>query len=126
NRDLMAEVEAGRFREDLFYRLNVIAITCPTLAQRRDDVPLLIDHFLQAYCRKNNRPVMAVTREAMDRLMAYEWPGNVRELENAIERAVVLSKGPSIGPENLPRPIAQAEQAGRELSFAVGTPLEEI
>ena len=126
NRDLMAEVEAGRFREDLFYRLNVIAITCPTLAQRRDDIPLLVDHFLSAYCRKNNRPVMAVTREAMDRLMAYDWPGNVRELENAIERAVVLSKGPSIGPDNLPRPIAQAEATGRELSFPVGTPLEEI
>jgi DNA-binding NtrC family response regulator len=126
NRDLKAEVEAGRFREDLFYRLNVIAMTCPTLSQRRDDIPLLVDHFLQAYCQKNNKPPMTVTREAMDRLMAYEWPGNVRELENAIERAVVLSKGASIGPENLPLPIAQAEQTGRELSFPVGTPLEEI
>jgi two-component system response regulator HydG len=126
NRDLKAEVEAGRFREDLFYRLNVIAITCPTLAQRRDDIPLLVDHFLQVYCHKNNRTGMSVTREALDRLVAYEWPGNVRELENAIERAVVLSKVPNIGPENLPRPIAQAEQSGAELSFAVGTPLEEI
>jgi two-component system response regulator HydG len=126
NRDLMAEVEAGRFREDLFYRLNVIAITCPTLSQRRDDIPLLVDHFLQVYCRKNNKPLLQVTREAMDRLTAYDWPGNVRELENAIERAVVLSKGPTIGTENLPRPIAQAEQTGRELSFPVGTPLEEI
>jgi DNA-binding NtrC family response regulator len=126
NRDLMAEVEAGRFREDLFYRLNVIAITCPTLAQRRDDIPLLVDHFLQVYSQKNNRATMTVTREAMDRLTAYDWPGNVRELENAIERAVVLSKGSTIGPDNLPRPIAQAEQSGRELSFPVGTPLEEI
>jgi two-component system response regulator HydG len=126
NRDLKAEVEGGRFREDLFYRLNVIAMTCPTLSQRRDDIPLLVDHFMQVYCRKNDKPAMSVTREALDRLMAYEWPGNVRELENAIERAVVLSKGPSIGPENLPRPIAQAEQSGRELSFPVGTPLEEI
>src|SRR5689334_13891510 len=81
NRDLKAEVEAGRFREDLFYRLNVIAITCPTLAQRRDDIPLLVDHFLQVYCRKNNKPLLQVTREAMDRLTAYDWPGNVRELE---------------------------------------------
>jgi DNA-binding NtrC family response regulator len=126
NRDLKAEVEAGRFREDLYYRLNVIAMTCPTLSQRRDDIPLLVDHFLQAYCQKNNKPAMTVTREALDRMLAYEWPGNVRELENAIERAVVLSKGASIGPENLPRPIAQAEQTGRELSFPVGTPLEEI
>jgi DNA-binding NtrC family response regulator len=126
NRDLKAEVEAGRFREDLFYRLNVIAMTCPTLSQRRDDIPLLVDHFLQAYCQKNNKPAMTVSREALDRMLAYEWPGNVRELENAIERAVVLSKGQNIGPENLPRPIAQAEQTGRELSFPVGTPLEEI
>jgi two-component system response regulator HydG len=69
---------------------------------------------------------MGVTREAMDRLMAYDWPGNVRELENAMERAVVLSKAATIGPENLPRPIASAEQSGGELSFAIGTPLEEI
>jgi two-component system response regulator HydG len=126
NRDLHAEVEAGRFREDLFYRLNVIAITCPTLAERRDDIPLLVDHFVEVYCGKNAKPGLSVAREAMDRLMAYGWPGNVRELENAIERAVVLSKGPSIGPDNLPRPIAQAESTGRDLSFSVGTPLEEI
>ncbi|MDD9933467.1 MAG: sigma-54 dependent transcriptional regulator [Myxococcales bacterium] len=126
NRDLKAEVEAGRFREDLFYRLNVIAITCPTLAERRDDIPLLVDHFVEVYCGKNDKPPMTVTREAMDRLMAYDWPGNVRELENAMERAVVLSKDSTIGPENLPRPIASAEQTGGELSFAIGTPLEEI
>src|SRR6185436_18229277 len=98
-------------------RLNVIAITCPTLSQRRDDIPLLVDHFVQVYCSKNDKPLMSVTRDALDRLMAYEWPGNVRELENAIERAVVLNKGNAIGTENLPRPIAQAEATGRELSF---------
>jgi two-component system response regulator HydG len=126
NRDLRAEVQAGRFREDLYYRLNVIAIMCPTLADRSDDIPLLVDHFLQIYARKNGRPTMTVGREAMDRLLAYQWPGNVRELENAIERAVVLSKGPTIGPENLPKPVAEAEQVGRDLTFAVGTGLEEI
>ena len=126
NRDLRAEVQAGRFREDLYYRLNVIAIICPTLADRSDDIPLLVDHFLQIYARKNGRPVMTVSREAMDRLLAYQWPGNVRELENAIERAVVLSKGPTIGTENLPKPVAEAEQVGRDLTFAVGTGLEEI
>jgi two-component system response regulator HydG len=126
NRDLMAEVEAGRFREDLYYRLNVIAVTCPTLAERRDDVPLLVDHFVEVYCRKNDKPPMTVTREALDRLMAYDWPGNVRELENTIERAVVLSKDTSIGTENLPRPIAAAEQTGAELTFAIGTPIDEI
>jgi two-component system response regulator HydG len=126
NRDLMAEVEAGRFREDLYYRLNVIAVTCPTLAERRDDIPLLVDHFVEVYCRKNDRPPMTVTREALDRLMAYGWPGNVRELENTIERAVVLNRGTSIGTENLPRPIAAAEQTGEELTFAIGTPIDEI
>ncbi len=126
NRDLKAEVVAGRFREDLFYRLNVIAITCPTLAERHQDVPLLVDHFLQVYCQKNDKALLNVSREAMDRLMAYEWPGNVRELENTIERAVVLSRGTMIGTESLPRPIAEAEQIGRDLSFPMGTPLEEI
>jgi two-component system response regulator HydG len=126
NRDLKAEVALGRFREDLFYRLNVIAITCPTLAERRDDIPLLVDHFLQVYSRKNNRALMTLSRDALDRMLAYQWPGNVRELENAIERAVVLSKGTAVGPENLPRPIAEAEEVGRDLTFAVGTGLEEI
>ncbi|MDH5673451.1 MAG: sigma-54 dependent transcriptional regulator [Myxococcales bacterium] len=126
NQNLKDAVDAGRFREDLYYRLNVIAITSPTLAERRDDIPLLVDHFVEIYCRKNDKATMTVTREAMDRLMAYDWPGNVRELENAIERAVVLGKGTELGTENLPRPIAQAQSSGAELTFAVGTPLEEI
>jgi len=126
NTDLRAEVAAGRFREDLYYRLNVIAITCPTLAQRREDIPLLVDHFVEVYCRKNGKARMEVTREAMDRLLAYEWPGNVRELENAMERAVVLGRAATIGSENLPRPIAEADRAALDLSFSIGTPLAEI
>jgi two-component system response regulator HydG len=126
NRQLEAEVRAGRFREDLYYRLNVIAITCPTLAERREDIPLLVDHFVEIYCRKNGRPRMTVTREALDRLLAYAWPGNVRELENAIERAVVLGRDNRIGPDNLPPSIAEAEPSQGELRFPVGTPLEEV
>jgi DNA-binding NtrC family response regulator len=126
NRDLKSEVEAGRFREDLFYRLNVIAITCPTLADRNDDIPLLVDHFLAVYCKKNGKSLMNVTRAALERLMAYAWPGNVRELENVIERAVVLGRSNSIDVDSLPAPIAQAEARGGSLSFALGTPLEEI
>jgi two-component system response regulator HydG len=126
NRDLAAEVEAGHFREDLFYRLNVIAITCPTLAQRRDDIPLLCDHFLELYCRKNGRPLMTISREALSRLMAYHWPGNVRELENVIERAVVLGKKGEIQLEDLPPAIAEAEPKNHDLVFSVGTPLEEV
>ncbi|HKP60498.1 MAG TPA: sigma-54 dependent transcriptional regulator [Polyangiales bacterium] len=126
NRDLKSEVEAGRFREDLFYRLNVIAITCPTLADRNDDIPLLVDHFVAIYCKKNGKPTMNVTRAALERLTAYAWPGNVRELENVIERAVVLGRSTSIDLDSLPAPIAQAEARGGSLSFALGTPLEEI
>jgi two-component system response regulator HydG len=126
NRDLKSEVEANRFREDLFYRLNVIAITCPTLSERNDDIPLLVDHFLAIYCRKNGKPAMSVTRAALERLTAYGWPGNVRELENVIERAVVLGRTATIDVDALPGPIAQAEARGGSLSFALGTPLEEI
>jgi two-component system response regulator HydG len=126
NRDLKAEVEAGHFREDLFYRLNVIAITCPTLAQRRDDIPLLCDHFLEIYCRKNNKQLLTLSREALNRLTQYYWPGNVRELENVIERAVVLSKGGAIGVEDLPGVIAESEMHSQDLVFTIGTPLEEI
>jgi len=126
NRDLAAEVQAGRFREDLFYRLDVISITSPPLRDRRDDVPLLVDHFLDVYCRKNKKARIAVTPEAIDKLGAYDWPGNVRELENVIERCVVLAKGPTITENDLPRPIATAEHKGTELAFALGTPLDEI
>jgi DNA-binding NtrC family response regulator len=126
NRDLKLEVDAGRFREDLFYRLNVIAITCPTLADRSDDIPLLVDHFVAVYCRKNGKPHMSVSRAALERLCAYHWPGNVRELENVIERAVVLGRTPSIEVDNLPAPVAQAEARTSSLVFALGTPLEEI
>jgi DNA-binding NtrC family response regulator len=126
NRDLRQAVAAGDFREDLYYRLNVIAITSPRLADRRDDVPLLVDHFLDLYCRKNGKPRMTVSRAALDRLVAYDWPGNVRELENVIERAVVLGKDTVIEPKDLPTPIASAESRGDSLAFPVGTSLAEI
>jgi two-component system response regulator HydG len=126
NRDLERAVEEGTFREDLFYRLNVIAITCPRLTDRRDDVPLLVDHFLEAYCRKNGRPRMHVTREALDALMSYDWPGNVRELENVVERAVVLGKDDLLGVDDLPGSITRAERRASDLVFGIGTPLEEI
>ena len=126
NRDLKAAVEAGEFREDLYYRLNVIAITCPRLAARRDDVPLLAEHFVEVYRRKNNKPPMSIHPEAIERLVAYDWPGNVRELENVIERAVVLSKAPTLTVADLPAPIASAEHPRDALAFPIGTPLSEI
>jgi DNA-binding NtrC family response regulator len=102
NVDLRQLVREGRFREDLFYRLNVITIDLPPLRQRREDVPLLVDHFLKKYSEENERPRRRVTTEALRPLVTYPWPGNVRELENVIERAVVLSIGTEITPDLLP------------------------
>ena len=127
NRDLAAEVEAGRFREDLFYRLNVIALTAPPLRSRREDVPLLVDHFLGVYCKKNGRARLSVPREVLGRLMDYAWPGNVRELENVIERAAVLCRGDVLKLEDLPDSVAQATAPAPDaLSFPIGTPLDEV
>jgi two-component system response regulator HydG len=127
NRDLVAEVAASRFREDLYYRLNVIAITAPPLRARREDIPLLVDHFLGLYCAKNGRPRLQPTRGALERLADYAWPGNVRELENAIERAVVLSRSDALAEGDLPDHIATAPASTTtQLTFEIGTPLEEI
>jgi DNA-binding NtrC family response regulator len=105
NVDLRQMVREGRFREDLFYRLNVISIDLPPLRQRREDIPLLVNHFLQKYSEENERPMRHITIEALRMLVAYSWPGNVRELENTIERAVVLSSDTEVGPELLPNHI---------------------
>src|SRR5437667_1713589 len=102
NVDLRQMVREGRFREDLFYRLNVISIDLPPLRQRREDIPLLVQHFLQKYSDENERPRCRVSTEALRPLLTYPWPGNVRELENVIERAVVLSSGTEITPDLLP------------------------
>jgi len=92
NRDLREEVRAGRFREDLFYRLHVFHLRVPSLKARRADIPLLVDHFVKKFAKKTNKPVKSVSRLALETLMSHDWPGNVRELEHAIERAVILSK----------------------------------
>jgi len=127
NRDLAAEVEAGRFREDLYYRLNVIALTAPPLRSRREDVALLVDHFLGIYCKKNGRARLGVPREVLVRLTDYSWPGNVRELENVIERAAVLCRGDVLRLEDLPDSVAQASAPTPDaLSFPIGTPLDEV
>src|SRR5437660_1494903 len=102
NVDLRQMVREGKFREDLFYRLNVIAVDLPALRQRREDIPLLVQHFLQKYSEENERPRWRITTEALRPLVSYSWPGNVRELENTIERAVVLSSDSDIGVDLLP------------------------
>lgn len=107
-RDLRSEIRAGRFRQDLYYRLNVIPIKLPPLNERREDIPLLVDHFLEKYNREEGRRVTRVPREVMDKLMSYSWPGNVRELENCVERAVVMSPDNSVSFELLPDEIRES------------------
>jgi DNA-binding NtrC family response regulator len=102
NVDLRKEVREGRFREDLFYRLNVISVDLPPLRARREDIPLLAQHFLDFYANENGFEPRKLSADALRALMDYEWPGNVRELENSIERGVVLSSGPVIGSDLLP------------------------
>ncbi|NIP23099.1 MAG: response regulator [Phycisphaerae bacterium] len=109
NRDLADEVKKGRFREDLYYRINVVTINLPPLCERVGDVWLLAKHFLRMYCAQHNKQRLGITDEMLEYLERYSWPGNVRELENVIERAVLLSKDKFIGPDDLPNAIKQAQ-----------------
>jgi two-component system response regulator HydG len=126
NRDLAAEVAAGRFREDLYYRLNVIAITSPPLRSRPGDVPLLVEHFLRVFGQRNGKGPFTVSAAAMEKLSRYPWPGNVRELENTLERAVVLARNTALDLGDFPKSMVEAEHARQELVIPIGTPLEEI
>ncbi len=131
NVDLWGEVQAGRFREDLYYRLNVITIDLPPLRHRREDIPLLVSHFLSTYTEENNRKVVGFSPEAIDALTDYSWPGNVRELENAVERAVVLSRGETVELDELPLAlrvesrddltISEIPAEGLDFRYAVAT-----
>lgn len=111
NKDLMQEVEAGRWRLDLYYRLNVISLRLPALRERREDIPLLVAHFLRKYAAQNNKQVSGIQQQVLQFLQHADWPGNVRELENVIERAVVLAKDPIIGIAELPGHIQEKELA---------------
>lgn len=102
NKDLQEEIQANRFREDLYYRINVVSLTAPALRLRRDDIPLLADHFLKRYAEKNKKTLNGFTPKAMDQLVHYNWPGNVRELENVLERAVIMARGRLITAEEFP------------------------
>jgi len=109
NQNLSKAVAEGRFREDLYYRINVIPISLPPLRERREDIPLIAEHFLAKYTEQMGKSVTGISREALDLLMRYDWPGNARELENVIERAVALEGTPSILPESLPPMIRGSE-----------------
>jgi Nif-specific regulatory protein len=122
NRDISKEVAEARFREDLFYRLNVVQIHMPSLRDRREDIPLLVDYFLGIFKQERGFMELSLSKEAMDRIMEYDWPGNVRELGNAIERAVVMGNGKQLLSEDLPisseRTTAPTMEAGITLKEA--------
>jgi two-component system response regulator HydG len=129
NRDLESEVASRRFREDLFYRINVVRIEVPPLRARGTDVLLLAQHFLERYASQSRRPVVGLTHEAADRLRRYAWPGNVRELQNCIERAVALARGDRIEASDLPAKIEAGEGDGRSSDLGGAQellPMEEV
>ncbi len=119
NIDMKEAVDRGVFREDLYHRINVVNIHIPPLRERRGDVPLLADHFLRRYARDNQKEISGISDEAMSKLVGYEWPGNVRELENAIERAIVLTRATELGVEDFPPEVSghQASGGGGTHSF---------
>jgi len=126
NADLEGMVKEGTFREDLYYRLNVITMKLPSLKERSDDVPLLADFFLRKYTEKNRREIEGIGRGAMDALTAHSWPGNVRELENVIERAVVLAKGSLLEEVDLPDALFAEPTGEGAVTLPMGTSMEEM
>ncbi len=130
NKDLLQEIEAGRFREDLYYRLNVVTLAVPSLSERKEDIPLLARHFLERFAQKNRKHVKGFSPHAMDQMLRYEWPGNVRELMNAVERAVVMSRSEYIQGEDLPLEVQnRPQEETADASFKIpegGVSLEEM
>jgi two-component system response regulator HydG len=130
NKDLAQEIDTGRFREDLYYRLNVVTLNVPPLRERSEDIALLAQHFLNDFAVKNKRQVKGFTPQAMDRMLKYGWPGNVRELMNAVERAVVLSRSDYIDVKDMPL-VVQGRLEGKEeglhpADVPADLPLEEV
>ncbi len=125
NRNLREEVNEGRFREDLYYRLNVIGVEVPPLRERREDIPLLATAFLERFALANRKEIKGFTPQAMDALLKYGWPGNVRELENAVERAAILCLGDYVSERELPLAVSNALKTGDEPSADAGQPAAE-
>lgn len=126
NRDLAAEIAKGQFREDLYYRLNVITIDVPPLRDRKEDVPSLVKHFLNAFNQKARRSLKSVSSRAMQRILDYDWPGNVRELENFLERAVVLSTGEILEEDVFPEYIGKTREEPSSVAESESTSLKEV
>src|SRR5262249_55586610 len=111
NQDLPTKIKEGRFREDLYYRLSVIPIEVPPLRARKEDIPLLVDHFLAVFCAENGRGPRTLSGDALVYFLAYDWPGNVRELRNMVERLVIMSPRDVIRPDDLPSPLRSKDDA---------------
>jgi two-component system, NtrC family, response regulator HydG len=126
NRDLLSEVQKGNFREDLYYRLNVITLRVPPLRERREDIPLLAEHFLKLFSDKNTKDIKGFTPQAMDRIIRYNWPGNIRELMNTIESAVVLSSSEYLTEDILPFIPDDIPALSQQAEFAGDLPLGEV
>jgi two-component system response regulator HydG len=129
NKDLLQEIETGRFREDLYYRLNVVSLHIAPLRERREDIPLLAQHFLKTFAEKNSKQIKGFNPHAMDKLIRHDWPGNIRELMNTIERSVVLSRSEYIDEQGLTLTLKDMQEV-RETSpqdvIMSGMPLEEV
>jgi len=129
NRDLHKEIAAGNFREDLFYRLNVVPIHLPPLRERRGDIPLLVEHFVGKFNERLKKAIASVEPEAMELLASHHWPGNIRELENVLERTVLFASGPTIAAADLPPELRTGapSERGHAVSASAGPPsLKEI
>jgi DNA-binding NtrC family response regulator len=128
NKDLLEEVKGGNFRQDLYYRLAVVPIPLPSLRERPEDIPLLVDSFLQEFAEINRKPAKKISREALELLNRYHWPGNIRELRNVIERITVIVDSPVVRPEHLPPEITggRLDRSGSSLHIPLGTPLKRV
>ncbi|MFO7156860.1 MAG: sigma-54 dependent transcriptional regulator [Pseudomonadota bacterium] len=126
NRDLKKQIEAGLFREDLYFRLNVFSIELPPLCERREDIPLLAQHFVERFAAEAGKRIRGITPKAMDILQSYSWPGNIRELRNTIERGVILCDGDMIDESHLPPEMEPDDSAGAVIKLSLGMPLREV
>lgn len=126
NVDIAEAVNEGRFREDLYYRINVVQLRMPALRERKEDIPLLAEHFLEIFKQETGFPDLTVSEKAMEKIVEYDWPGNVRELKNALERAVVMGNGQEIVPEDLPISRSKKAQPGLEVGLTLKEALDRF
>jgi two-component system response regulator AtoC len=126
NKDLAAEIAEKRFREDLYYRLNVVPIVMPALRERKEDIPVLLQAFLEEFCKLHQRELKKIADSTLDLMLHYAWPGNVREMRNVVERMVLLSRGDTLDPRDLPASIYQVQDSRPQITLPLDQPLEDI